>query len=321
MRLVCPNCDAEYEVDGAAIPLSGRDVQCSNCGHAWFQTHPDLAEPAADEPAQAVAESPAGPAVAEAASQPEPPAAAPAPTGPAPKAAEATAAETTAAETTAAETKAAETTAAAPVPEPQPDPLADQAPAAPRNIDESVLAVLREEAEREALARKAEAKAPALETQTEMPLAPVAAIPRQGARPVATAAPIPEQPEAEAAAAETETVTRPRRDLFPAIEEVNSTLRATSDRAGDAASDEETLRAEAKAEAGGFGRGFLTLVLIGVILLALYVFAPLIGANVPALASTAQAYVAAVDAARLWLDGEIKTLVGWLRGLEGGTKG
>ena len=37
MRLVCPNCDAEYEVDATVIPDTGRDVQCSNCGHAWFQ--------------------------------------------------------------------------------------------------------------------------------------------------------------------------------------------------------------------------------------------------------------------------------------------
>ena len=39
MRLICPNCDAEYQVDDAAIPETGRDVQCSNCGHAWFQVH------------------------------------------------------------------------------------------------------------------------------------------------------------------------------------------------------------------------------------------------------------------------------------------
>ena len=39
---MCPNCDAEYEVDASAIPESGRDVQCSNCGHAWFQQHPEL---------------------------------------------------------------------------------------------------------------------------------------------------------------------------------------------------------------------------------------------------------------------------------------
>ncbi|MDZ7906047.1 MAG: zinc-ribbon domain-containing protein [Cypionkella sp.] len=41
MRLQCPNCDAEYEVDANAIPYEGRDVQCSNCGHGWFQAHPD----------------------------------------------------------------------------------------------------------------------------------------------------------------------------------------------------------------------------------------------------------------------------------------
>ena len=41
MRLQCPNCDAEYEVDASAIPQEGRDVQCSNCGHGWYQGHPD----------------------------------------------------------------------------------------------------------------------------------------------------------------------------------------------------------------------------------------------------------------------------------------
>lgn len=42
MRLQCPNCDAEYEVVASAIPFDGRDVQCSNCGHGWFQAHPDF---------------------------------------------------------------------------------------------------------------------------------------------------------------------------------------------------------------------------------------------------------------------------------------
>ena len=42
MRLQCPNCDAEYEVGASAIPFEGRDVQCSNCGHGWFQAHPDF---------------------------------------------------------------------------------------------------------------------------------------------------------------------------------------------------------------------------------------------------------------------------------------
>ena len=41
MRLICPNCDAQYEVPDDVMPASGRDVQCSNCGQTWFQHHPD----------------------------------------------------------------------------------------------------------------------------------------------------------------------------------------------------------------------------------------------------------------------------------------
>ncbi len=41
MRLICPNCDAQYEVPDDVMPVAGRDVQCSNCGQTWFQHHPD----------------------------------------------------------------------------------------------------------------------------------------------------------------------------------------------------------------------------------------------------------------------------------------
>ena len=37
MRLICPNCEAQYDVDPSQIPAAGRDVQCSNCDYAWFQ--------------------------------------------------------------------------------------------------------------------------------------------------------------------------------------------------------------------------------------------------------------------------------------------
>lgn len=43
MRLTCPNCGAQYEVPDDVIPDDGRDVQCSNCGTTWFQTHPSAA--------------------------------------------------------------------------------------------------------------------------------------------------------------------------------------------------------------------------------------------------------------------------------------
>ncbi len=38
MRLICPKCDAQYNIADDAIPAGGRDVQCSTCGHTWFQT-------------------------------------------------------------------------------------------------------------------------------------------------------------------------------------------------------------------------------------------------------------------------------------------
>ena len=53
MRMICPNCGAQYEVDDNVIPDNGRDVQCSNCGHTWFHRHgdqdTDLAEELGDE--------------------------------------------------------------------------------------------------------------------------------------------------------------------------------------------------------------------------------------------------------------------------------
>lgn len=38
MRLICPNCGAQYAVADDVIPPGGRDVQCSNCAHTWFET-------------------------------------------------------------------------------------------------------------------------------------------------------------------------------------------------------------------------------------------------------------------------------------------
>lgn len=38
MRLICPNCGAQYDIANDAIPDGGRDVQCSSCAHTWFQT-------------------------------------------------------------------------------------------------------------------------------------------------------------------------------------------------------------------------------------------------------------------------------------------
>lgn len=272
MRLICPNCDAEYEVDDAAIPMAGRDVQCSNCGHGWFQSHPEVE--AEQEAAVEVA-----PQVLVAADVPE----------------------------TVAVDLAPESEGAAAV---NPVPGLPLPPS--RGMDESVMAVLREEAAREAAIRKTEGRA-GIETQTELGLVADGGLAEAAVRRIARLNGEPE-PQPQVAA-------KTRREMLPAIEEINSTLRATSERrSGDDGAVAETMEEPRPARAG-FGRGFVTLVVLAVVLLALYLLAPLIAAKVPALAGAAQAYVAVVDAGRRWLDTELKALVATLRGYQGSQGG
>ena len=64
MRLICPKCQAHYEVDDEAIPSAGRDVQCSSCGHAWYQLPASTSEPEVEiepEPALEIATRPGRP--------------------------------------------------------------------------------------------------------------------------------------------------------------------------------------------------------------------------------------------------------------------
>lgn len=56
MRLTCPNCAAQYEIDASLLPEDGREVQCSACGHIWFQeSRTALQRPVASEPVPAAA--------------------------------------------------------------------------------------------------------------------------------------------------------------------------------------------------------------------------------------------------------------------------
>lgn len=266
MRLTCPNCDAQYEVDDSAIPDTGRDVQCSNCGHAWFQLPPDIE--AALEAEEAVYGAPAGaaPARSRPAAQPDPDADGDEDEGDLPPVA-----------------------AAAGAPSPR------------RALDENLMAILREEAEREAAARQAE-RARSIETQPDLGIGAPPPLPRPAVAPRGPA------PEADA-------VARPpsRRELLPNIDEINSTLNPV-----DPPSVEVISEAIAEARSrSGFRTGFVSMVVIAAILLALYVMAPRIAHNLPASAPAMQAYVGAVDAARLWLDGVVGQLVTTLRGLSG----
>lgn len=73
MRLTCPSCASEYDVDAAAIGARGRMVRCANCEAEWFQA-PAAGDVAAPPPAPSVAPeaAPTPEPAAPAAPEPEP---------------------------------------------------------------------------------------------------------------------------------------------------------------------------------------------------------------------------------------------------------
>jgi len=330
MRLICPNCDAEYEVDDTAIPPGGRDVQCSACGHGWFQTHPDME--AAEEAEAELYDAPDG------AMEPE----------------ERLAAE--AADDAIQAARAAEVRADSSETEDEyeDEPIAPDAglsayatpempSAAARGLDEQVLAVLKDEAEREVAARRAEGlNRPGLESQTEMPLPeapPAASQVAGGAESMAAAVkriakmrgmsvvsePAPAASagddravEADQSAAEAQ---KTRRKILPAIEEINQSLRSTGERRED---DEDAVAdtlAGSRAGRGAFRRGFVLVVALAALVIVLYTFAPILAHQVPAMEGAANAYVAAVDEVRVRVDQNLQGLIAWMQGLMGGQSG
>ncbi len=301
MRLVCPNCDAQYEVDDAAIPDAGRDVQCSNCGHAWFQRHPTAEAEQEIEDEIFLSDDEVAPG-------PHPQPAAPPPVEPAPA--------------VAAAPPAPATDEYDEEPElPAPPPPAEEVQPPKRALDESLMAVLREEAEREQAVRAAEAPPDARPTVEQ-------AAPAVAPAPVA---PPPVPPSVLAARErfadlsvdrdvedEEEVVIRPasRRELLPDIEEINSTLRATSEPRG--MEEEPPLPPVVVADSRpGFRSGFLLMLLVAAGLWLAYVMAPRISTQIPASASAMDAYVAVVDKARISVDAALQSASQSLRSLSG----
>jgi len=296
MRLVCPNCDAQYEVDAAAIPEAGRDVQCSNCGHTWFQMPPDMeaeqeadraiygAVPDQDASVQAPAPSPSRGAL----QRPRP-------------------------------SLAPENTAQPAVPPPITAPAPPSAPPVPRRaLDESLLTVLREEAERETAVRRAEIPRP-LESQSDLGLeeTSVASASSRAVRERLSRL-RGQDPEPEV----TERPTA-RRDLLPDIEEINSTLRAsTENRSGPTGAIAGPTTQQGQHEArGGFRSGFTLILLVSVLALFAYVAAPRISEYIPGLKAPLASYVSQVDHARLWVDGIMQQATRGLQLLTGKTPG
>ncbi|MDN5787868.1 zinc-ribbon domain-containing protein [Pseudorhodobacter sp.] len=337
MRLICPNCDAQYEVDDAAIPEAGRDVQCSNCGHAWFQMPPDqeaeqeaedalfgsvmggvVAKPTA-APAQTAAQS-APPQREQTASVARPAPVIPQPAPPV-DASEAVAnAPPPASDTPKFRPKEptlqqATVPPASPPPPEEPTPEAVPQPGPPRRgLDENLLAVLREEAERETAARRSETPRP-LESQPDLGLEET----RGAGNTVKAVRDRLARLRGDVAEPEPEVTERPtaRRDLLPDIEEINSTLRAsTEDRSGDAVIMAQDAM-QPKAQRNGFRSGFSLMLLVAVVLIAAYLAAPKITQQFPATKGAMDSYVSGVNNGRVWLDGAMRSAISALQNLTG----
>jgi predicted Zn finger-like uncharacterized protein len=248
MRLICPNCDAQYEVPDEVIPTEGRDVQCSDCGKTWFQPKEDL--------------------------EPEPPA-------------------------LLQEDSDDQGKEELRVPR----ALAERAA---RKVDPEVQAILQEEAELESQARAADA----LEDQPELALDESDPDDRKRAEQSRKRMAMlkGEDPKAAALTSSTES----RRDLLPDIEEINSTLRSTTERgpAPEAALSDGAVAGAATGN--GFWTGFVTVVALASVLVCLYVFAPQIARAVPQADPLLTQYVTQADNLRSALNGSLVGLSEWL---------
>ncbi|MEH6739557.1 MAG: zinc-ribbon domain-containing protein [Sulfitobacter sp.] len=266
MRLICPNCDAQYEVPDDVMPTAGRDVQCSNCGQTWFQHHPDHTPNddigASDDHA------------------PD------------------------------------EETAPPPPPPPPAEPERKQ-------LDPAVADILRQEAEAEQAARRT-AQSGGLESQPDLGMdledtSPEDDTDRRAREARERMARLRGNDSTEIQAAggsgavtdTTSAALGSRRDLLPDIDEINSTLRSGSARSGSGAADvEPEIEAPTRQrKRRGFRTGFLTVLLIFIVLAAVYVLAPRLADAVPALKSPLQSYGSIVDQGRGWLDIKLQSML------------
>ncbi len=270
MRLTCPNCDAQYEVPDEVVPVTGRDVQCSNCGQTWFQHHPDHASDEDDESGIELD----APALDDEVSPPPPP------------------------------------------------PVREEEPQR-RQLDPAVADILRQEAEAEHEARR-KRQSEVLESQPDLGLDntdwdddalddedeenEAARRSREARQRMARmrGQPVPD-------AAVTGAAITSRRGLLPDIEEINSTLRKDGDRGGANHNVHGAVDAAPKARGRqGFRNGFLFVLCLMALLAALYVYAPQIAKAVPQVDPYLSGYVGWVDQTRLWLDGQVQSLLQWL---------
>lgn len=255
MRLICPNCDARYEVPDEVMPVEGRDVQCSNCGQTWFQHHPDF-----EPDAELDAIDPDMPSPDEEISPPPPP--------------------------------------------------MPQTSASRKELDPAVADILREEAEAEQSARR-EQEPQALESQPDLGIDNAEDETERRTREARERMARmrgEEVPDTTTAAALSS-----RRDLLPDIEEINSTLRSSSERSIGATETEEPYDTPVeKKRRSSWRTGFMFVLLIAILMLLFYMLAPQIAKVLPQIDPLLTAYVSWIDQMRLWLDDTLQSIARWL---------
>lgn len=284
MRLICPNCSAQYEVPADVIPAEGRDVQCSNCQETWFQTHPDtepqtdVAQTLKEHFAQTEPEAATAPRQSDVVSEPNP-----------------IDDEFERALDQELDTLAEEDADVAPAP-------AITHQRSKREIDPSVADILREEAQREREQRAAET----FEHQDEFALD--ADKPTSDPQPEKSGYIDPKLDDLDEMYKDTASdAPASRRDLLPDIEEINSTLRRDQKSA-----NREEPETQAQKNASG-RRGFRAAIILLLLAVVFYAYADLIASNVPQLAPYLDAYVAQIDQWRAALTDQTSGFLTWLQ--------
>ena len=281
MRLVCPNCSAQYEIDASAIPDEGRDVQCSNCGHTWFELPPppaDYADARPDEETTAE-EEPQIEDEPEAFEEDEP--------------SQAALAIAAATEEPAEDVEDADDGAYI-APPPEETKLKPRRPA-----DAAALDILREEAERELSHRRAPPTEP-IETQTDLGLEEIRnrETPSRAlrARMAHLKADEDSRPHSQSEVVSDADYQAPRKDLLPDIDEINSSLKPARKRAE---AGPEAIARHRK----GFRAGFVLMILVCIALVLAYARAPAIARAVPSTETALLTYVDKANTLRDWIDG------------------
>jgi predicted Zn finger-like uncharacterized protein len=280
MRLICPNCGAQYEVPDDVIPEAGRDVQCSNCGSTWFE-RPGASDREEDDAVFTTNIPVAQPAPEVDATSEDDDLVIPEPDfGPEPE------------PVFSAAEEYDEDYDDDDLPPPTLSPRRPR-----RTIDPEIASILQEEADR-AEERRRESQQDPMESQPDLGL---------------DEPPTPEEKRAEEARrrmsllkGETEfNDAGPRSDRLPDIDEINSTLRSASERPDNAVAQ----TAQVVRRRSGFKTGFLSVLLIAAIGAGGYVLADRIAELVPQSQSVMDSYVAWIDEQRIALDETVQAML------------